>query len=110
MMTRGVLKTSTVRISAGETDAVYGSVGEVPAGLRRRLLRSTSSLNSATILIADQRGRQELVRAIQKLSFERRSVRPPAADWKAPRAVKAALASLLGAATLLGTWFLFVHR
>ena len=33
--------------------------------LRRKLEESTSGLNSATILIADQRGREELVRALQ---------------------------------------------
>ena len=33
--------------------------------LRRKLEESTTGLNSATILIADQRGREELVRALQ---------------------------------------------
>ncbi len=33
--------------------------------LRRKLVEYTSGLNSATILIADQRGREELVRALQ---------------------------------------------
>jgi hypothetical protein len=110
MMMRGVLKTSTIRISAGETDAVYRSLKEMPAALRRRLLRSTNSVNSATILIADRRGRQELVRAIQNLSFERRSTRPPAAGWRLRPAVKAALAGLVGAAGVLAGWFLFLHR
>jgi hypothetical protein len=109
-MTRGVLKTSTIRISAGEIDAVYRSVKEVPAALRRRLLRSTNSVNSATILIADRRGRRELVRAIQNLSFERRASRPPAAGWRLRRAVKAALAGLVGAAGVLAAWFFFLHR
>jgi hypothetical protein len=33
--------------------------------LRRKLRETTSGLNSATILIADKRGREELVRALQ---------------------------------------------
>ena len=60
-------KTSTIYIAtAGETH-VYRSVGEVPPPLRRRLEETTTGSNSATILIADKRGRAELVRALQGL-------------------------------------------
>ena len=34
----GVMKSSTILISEGRTDAVYRSVGEVPHRLRKRLL------------------------------------------------------------------------
>jgi hypothetical protein len=44
---------------------VFHSVGEVPAPLRRKLQETTRSTNSATILIADRQGREELVRALQ---------------------------------------------
>jgi hypothetical protein len=54
-------------ISAAGEDRVYRSVDEVPAGLRTRLLESTNSANSATILIADRRGRKEIARAMRKL-------------------------------------------
>jgi hypothetical protein len=66
-MPRVTLKTSTIFISAGEETKVYHSVDEVPPPLRRKLEQSTSSLNSATILIADRRGREEIVRAIRGL-------------------------------------------
>jgi DNA-binding transcriptional LysR family regulator len=74
----GVMKSSTILISMGETDAVYRSVKEVPAPLRRKLLKSTNGLNSATILIADRRGREEIARAIQNLpsSLQRRFLKP----------------------------------
>ena len=62
-----MLKTSTILISADETDGVYHSVEDVPEPLRRKLLRSTNSINSRTILIADRRGRQEIARALKKL-------------------------------------------
>lgn len=65
--TSGVVRTSTILISAGLTDAVYRSVSDVPDPLRTRLLKSTSGLNSATILIADRRGREELAKAIRRL-------------------------------------------
>jgi hypothetical protein len=64
-MTRLTAKTSTIFISSGETTKVYRSMGEVPPGLRRKLQETTKGMNSATILIADKRGREELVRALQ---------------------------------------------
>ena len=60
------LKTSTIYIAVGDEVKVYRSVDEVPRRLRRKLLESTSSANSATILIADRRGRQELARAVRQ--------------------------------------------
>jgi len=63
----GVMKSSTILISEGHTDAVYRSVGEVPQSLRKRLLKYTSGMNSATILIADRRGKEELAKAIRRL-------------------------------------------
>jgi hypothetical protein len=70
----GLLKASTILISAGETDAVYHDMEEVPDPLRKKLVQSTNGLNSATILIADRRGRDEVVKAIRKLpvSMQRR--------------------------------------
>ncbi|HTX39582.1 MAG TPA: hypothetical protein VME43_31400 [Bryobacteraceae bacterium] len=62
----GLFQTSTVLISADGVDLVYRSVDEVPAGLRTRLLKCTNGNNSATILIADRRGRKEIARAMRK--------------------------------------------
>jgi hypothetical protein len=42
-------------------------VEEVPAGLRTKLLKFTNGANSATILIADQRGRKEIAKAMKNL-------------------------------------------
>jgi hypothetical protein len=61
------MKTSTILISDSRTDAVYRSVAEVPQKLRKRLLKYTSGMNSATILIADRRGKEELAKAIRRL-------------------------------------------
>jgi hypothetical protein len=63
----GMFQTSTVLISTSGSDQVYRSVDEVPAGLRTRLLKSTNGANSATILIADRRGRQEIAKAMRNL-------------------------------------------
>ena len=64
-MTRLTTRSSTIFIATGEQTRVYRSVYEIPLELRRRLRESTRSMNSATILIADKRGREELVRALQ---------------------------------------------
>ncbi len=63
----GLFQTSTVLISTGGADLVYRSVEEVPPGLRTKLLKSTNGANSATILIADQRGRKEIAKAMRNL-------------------------------------------
>ena len=63
----GVFQSSAVLISADGDDRVYRSVDEVPYPLRHRLLKSTNSANSATILIADRRGRQEIAKAMRNL-------------------------------------------
>jgi hypothetical protein len=43
------------------------SLEDVPAALRTKLLESTNGLNSATILIADRKGKEELARAVRRL-------------------------------------------
>src|SRR5579862_7666941 len=63
-MQRVTVKTSTIFIAKGGKTQVYRSVSEVPPRLRKQLEESTNSFNSATILIADRRGREEIVRAL----------------------------------------------
>jgi hypothetical protein len=64
-MIRLTARSSTIFIATGRETRVYRSVNEVPPALRRQLHDSTRGMNSATILIADKRGREELVRALQ---------------------------------------------
>jgi hypothetical protein len=64
-MHRMTVKTSTIFIAKGERTRVYRSVSEIPQRLRKELEESTNGFNSATILIADRRGRQEILRALQ---------------------------------------------
>src|SRR5690242_11939156 len=68
-----VLKTSTILISGQDGAEVYRSVDEVPEPLRKKLLRSTNSVNARTILIADRRGRREIARALRSLPGAARS-------------------------------------
>jgi hypothetical protein len=61
-MQKGRLTTATIFIATGETTAVYRGLDEVPPALRKRLVKSTDGPNAATVLIADARGVQELLR------------------------------------------------
>jgi hypothetical protein len=108
-------QTSTVLIAAGKTRTVYQSVEEVPQGLRNRLVKSTNSSNSATILIADRRGRQEIARAMRNLPgpSQRRLMRsilgsraPALSEWITPGRRRAIIATVvLAALTLVGVVF-----
>src|SRR6185503_8259922 len=66
-MHRVTVKTSTIFIAKKGRTRVYRSVNEVPQRLRKELEESTNGFNSATILIADRRGRREILRALQGL-------------------------------------------
>ena len=72
-MSRVTLKSSTIFISVGNKTEVYRSVDDVPPSLRKRLEQSTNGINSATILIADRKGKEEIVRAIRGLPSSLRS-------------------------------------
>ena len=64
-MHRVTVKTSTIFIAKGGKTKVYRTVQEMPPRLRAEMEQSTNGFNSATILIADRRGREEIVRALQ---------------------------------------------
>ena len=112
----GMLKTSSILISADRTERVYRSVREVPEPLRKKLLRSTNSSLSRTILIADRRGRREIERALRNLpgAPERRHWNPVLSKIaRAARQKKLTVAQsvgilLTGAAGLL-VWLILSH-
>ncbi|MEO7145370.1 MAG: hypothetical protein ABI165_17885 [Bryobacteraceae bacterium] len=67
------VRSSTIFISVGDRTDVYRSVDEVPPRLRKRLHETTNGINSATILIADRKGKEELARAMHGLPSGLRS-------------------------------------
>jgi hypothetical protein len=72
-MSRYTLKSSTVFVSIGEETRVFRSVDEVPAEWIRHFEHSKGRLRPQTILIADPKGREEILRGLQGLPS---SVRP----------------------------------
>jgi hypothetical protein len=115
----GVFQTSTVLISTDRADRVYRSVDEVPLRLRNRLLKTTSSANSATILIADRKGRKEIDKAMRKLpaNSQRRMVHSmlsgePSVDplgWLTP-ALRKWIAAAIALLAVLVTLAVFLHK
>ena len=119
-MSRVTLKSSTIFISVGNKTEVYRSVADVPPPLRKKLEQSTNGINSATILIADRKGKEEIVRAIRGLPSSLRSqlgksareesepAQKPAIRWTALWQDWAEL--LLPAAIGLAVWLLFTAK
>ncbi len=59
-------KSTTILISTGSGQlAKFRSLHEVPAKLRQRLWQSTAGPYSATLLIADEAGRHEILRSLR---------------------------------------------
>lgn len=87
-MSRVTLKSSTIFISVGNKTEVYRSVADVPPSLRKKLEQSTNGINSATILIADRKGKEEIVRAIRGLPSDLRSRLGTTLREEAPAPVK----------------------
>jgi hypothetical protein len=118
-MSRVTLKSSTIFISVGDKTEVYRSVADVPPPLRKKLEQSTNSINSATILIADRKGKEEIVRAIRGLPSNLRSrISTAVRDEATPRPEQTAgftwsslwrdwAEFLLPAAVGLAVWLLF---
>ena len=119
-MSRVTLKTSTIFISIGDKTQVYRSVADVPPSLRKKLEQSTNGINSATILIADRNGKEEIVRAIRGLPSSLRTRIGSSAPEQGETAAKSGFRwstlwqdwaeMALPAAIGFAVWFLFTVR
>lgn len=115
----GTFQTSTVLISTGGADRVYRSVSDVPPRLRTKLLKSTNGANSATILIADRRGRKQIAQAMRRLPNARQrrlasfllggDAAPERDSWLTP-ARRMGILALIALSVLVLLTVLFTHR
>jgi hypothetical protein len=65
-MNKGMrLKTPVVWVGTNDRLQVFQGLEQVPPRLRKRVVRSTQSDEALTILIADKKGRNEIVRALR---------------------------------------------
>ncbi|HEU0142947.1 MAG TPA: hypothetical protein VFQ79_24720 [Bryobacteraceae bacterium] len=64
-MSGSTFKHSTILIAAGKRTEVYRSLDQVPPALLRKLKECTGGSNAGTILIADERGREEILRSLR---------------------------------------------
>jgi len=94
-MSRVTLKSSTIFISVGNKTEVYRSVEDVPPALRKKLDQSTNGINSATILIADRKGKEETrtIKLGRLEDGEKQAALTNPADPGPPQAVKKSLAT-----------------
>jgi hypothetical protein len=98
---------------------VYRSVDDVPTRLRNKLLKSTNGANSATILIADRRGRKQIAKAMRHLpahaqrrllsSILSSGATSSLVQWLTPSRKRAVLA-LVALLTLTLIGLVFGHR
>jgi hypothetical protein len=59
-------KCSTIMITRKGETLIYHSLEEVPDDLRQKLLETTQGVHSATILIADKHGREEILQTMRR--------------------------------------------
>ncbi|HYP13976.1 MAG TPA: hypothetical protein VEQ63_08625 [Bryobacteraceae bacterium] len=56
------IKTSTIFVTVGRHTHIYRSPKDMPPEIREKVKRTTSGTNTYTILIADRKGREKLMR------------------------------------------------
>ncbi len=102
------MKTSQVRVAAGDEDRVYPSLEDVPADLRRQIRRVLSGPLTDTIVIADEGGRRRIFEAVrglpphlQKRVMAAIQISEPSRSRLSRRARLAILAAILLAAAMV---------
>jgi hypothetical protein len=110
-MQTSTFKTSTIFVATGKRTRVFQSMDDIPTGVRKRLSEQLSGPNTRTLIVADRRGREYLLRVLQRATssaslksrelISKPAATPPFSDlWlKAKRYwLEIALIGLLGAA------------
>lgn len=65
-METSTFKTSTILVSTGRRTRVFRSMQEVPVRLRDKLHANISGPNARTLIVADRRGREYLIRSLRR--------------------------------------------
>jgi hypothetical protein len=105
-------KTSTILVSTGSRTRVFKSLDEMPGELRKRVSENIAGPNSRTLVVADRRGREYLMKALHSsaASVPVRKIRknPGRVEREMPAGqywIEIGLITLLGVASwALFTW------
>src|SRR5689334_3970964 len=103
-------KTSTILVSTGRRTRVFRSLDDMPRQLRKRISENIAGPNSRTLVVADRRGQEYLLKTLKREATSSPAVRKTRNDLYAERWNTAArywveigLVGLLG----LTSWALF---
>jgi hypothetical protein len=69
-------KTSTIFVSTEKGTKVFQSMEEVPTRLRKRLSENLSGPNTRTLIVADRRGREYLLKVLERATGTSNAIRP----------------------------------
>ena len=68
------VRTSVILVAVDDRIDAYSSLEDLPAELREKLIESTSGNDAATIVIADRKGRDAVLRSLRNRILARRRV------------------------------------
>jgi hypothetical protein len=109
-MDSSTYKTSTILVSTGRRTRVFKSMEDMPARLRKRVSENMAGPNSRTLVVADRRGREYLLKVLNranKSAGKSRQTKSQAAAGKTNTATRYWIE--IGLITLLAatSWALF---
>jgi hypothetical protein len=96
------VRTSVILVAVDNRIKAYASLEDLPVKLREKLIESTSGDDAATILIADRKGREAVLRSLRK--------RMPARRWVPGGWLRTWGAILLSGAAGLAVWLVATWR
>jgi len=94
------VRTSVILVAVDNRIEAYSSLEDLPAELREKLIESTSGDYAATILIADRKGRDAMLRSLRERLLARRRRGVPASV--SPRQIHGGWLRTWGAILLCG--------
>ena len=67
-MQTSTFRTSTIFVATGKKTRVFQSMEAVPTSLRKRMSENLTGPNTRTLIVADRRGREYLLRVLQRVT------------------------------------------
>lgn len=111
-----VVRTSSVRVAAKDSDRVYRSMDDVPPDMRTRIQETVEGPNALTILIANHEAYDRITRGVgsRELPAEMQRLKPqPTRERKARKPIRGSdlewkIALVGGSLAIVGLWALWL--